>query len=61
MSESDKYKCPTCGVVAGINFEQRKTNIHLPRGTQTFPVIGHACELAKAIDKIDLSKLEKLG
>lgn len=61
MSDSGKYKCPTCECVVEINFEERKMNIYLPPGIQTFPVIGHPCELAKVINEIDLSKLEKLG
>lgn len=60
MSASGKYKCPTCGCVADINFEDKKMDIHLPLGMRTFSQIGHVCELSKAIEKIDVSKLEKL-
>ena len=60
MSNSGKYKCPTCSVVAEINYEERKMDLYLPRGTQTFPVIGHVCGLAKSIDEIDLNTLEKV-
>lgn len=55
-----KWKCPTCNVVADIDVEKKTVDLFLPRGTLSFPQIGHACELTKAVDKIDLSKLERV-
>ena len=54
-----KYKCPTCSVVADIDKENKKVTVFLTSETLAFPT--HACELAKAVDTIDLSKLEKVG
>lgn len=55
-----KYKCPVCGCVAEINQAAKVVSIHLPPDALTFPQVGHPCELAKAVDQIDLTKLEKL-
>lgn len=55
-----KYKCPDCNVVADIDVEKKSVHIFLPRGARIFPQVGHVCELAKAVDKIDLSKLERV-
>ena len=55
-----KYKCKICGFIADIDKEAKTVHVYLPPGTQTFPVIGHACELAKAVDEIDLTKLEEV-
>lgn len=55
-----KYKCPGCNVVADIDVEKKSVHIFLPRGARIFPQVGHVCELAKAVDKIDLSKLERV-
>lgn len=50
------YKCPTCGYVAKI--EGNRLEITIPKDQSQFP--NHAnCELAKSLDKIDVSKLEK--
>ncbi len=54
-----KYKCPVCFVVADIDKENKKVTVFLTSETRGFPT--HACELAKAVDKIDESKLEKVG
>lgn len=56
------YKCPKCKMEAEIDREhkiKRLTHkIDLNRPQMTFP--SHAdCELAKAVSKIDYSKLEK--
>lgn len=53
-----KYKCPTCGVVADIDKENKKVTVFLTSETRAFPT--HPCELAKAVDTIDFNKLEKL-
>lgn len=56
------YRCPTCRVVADIDKQKRTVRIKLTgdRKNLTFPKPGHKCELAKGIDDIDLSKLEKV-
>lgn len=56
----DKYRCPVCGYVAEIDQAAKVVKIHLPPAALSFPRPGHACELAKAVDQIDLAKLEKL-
>lgn len=53
-----KYKCPICDVVADIDKENKKVTVFLTSETRAFPT--HPCELAKAVDRIDLSKLEKV-
>lgn len=53
-----KYKCPICSVVADIDKENKKVTVFLTSETRAFPT--HPCELAKAVDRIDLSKLEKV-
>lgn len=55
-----KYKCPTCSVVADIDKSTKKVTVFLTTATRIFP-IHPDCELAKAVDAIDLSKLEKVG
>lgn len=55
-----KYRCPVCQAAADIDPEKKTVSVYLPRGTRNFPAIGHACELTKPIDEIDLSKLEKV-
>lgn len=55
-----KYKCPTCNVVADIDVEKKTVKVFLPPEARSFPQIGHPCELAKAVDQIDLSKLEQV-
>lgn len=59
-----RYKCPECGVIADIDIEQKVKRIVFPhlssRREISFPSLGHTCELAKAISKIDFSKLEKV-
>ena len=52
------YKCPVCSITADIDKEKKKITINLPPTARIFPT--HPCELAKAIDVIDLSKLEKV-
>ena len=58
-----KYRCRVCGVVADIDIQTRTVRISLTgaRGDLSFPKPGHQCELAKGIDNIDFSKLEKLS
>jgi hypothetical protein len=57
-----KYRCPTCKVVADIDPQKKTVRISLTgaRGDLSFPRPGHQCELAKGIDSIDFSKLEKV-
>ena len=55
-----KYRCPVCQAAADVDLEKKTVHVYLPPGTRNFPAIGHACELIKAIDEIDLSKLEKV-
>lgn len=54
-----RYKCPICDVTAEIDVKNKKVTIFLNPQIQHFP--NHACELAKAVNVIDLNKLEKLG
>ena len=55
-----RYKCPVCGFTAEIDQGSKEVKIELPAEAVSFPTPGHACELAKAVDRIDLSKLEKV-
>jgi hypothetical protein len=46
-----------CGLVADIDFDKRTVTVQLP-GDKPFP--SHPeCELARGVDEIDTSKLEK--
>lgn len=56
-----KYRCPICRVVADIDMLKRTRKIEVnAMKVPVFPRPGHVCELAKGIDEIDLSKLEKV-
>jgi len=55
-----KYKCPTCEFIADIDKEKKTVHVYLPPGAQSFPAIGHVCELTKAVDEIDPTKLEQV-
>lgn len=56
----EKYKCLLCGCVAEIDQAAKVVRVHLPSTALSFPQPGHPCELAKAVNEIDLTKLEKL-
>ncbi len=52
------YQCPVCKVRADIDKEKRQLKLLVDKPVFSFP--SHDCELAKSVDKIDLTKLEKL-
>ena len=57
-----KYLCKGCGVIADIDMKARTKKFVFkgPRKEASFPKAGHKCELAKGLDNIDFSKLEKV-
>ncbi len=56
----NKYKCPVCLITADIDKEKKKVTVFLTQGMRIFPT-HPSCELAKGVDAIDLSKLEKVN
>lgn len=59
-----RYRCKKCKIEAEIDFDKKKRNVIMPlkAGAITMAFPSHDdCELAKALDKIDLEKLEIVG
>lgn len=58
------YRCQTCNVVVTVAVDG-SLNFTIPTpspgGRRIFPVPGHNCEFAKPTNKIDFSKLVKVG
>lgn len=57
-----KYRCLECGRVADIDTAARTKRMEFKgeRKQGSFPRPGHTCELAKGIDHIDFSKLQRV-
>jgi len=58
-----RYRCKVCGVEAEIDLSAKKIDVVLVTIKPEFPSfpLHSDCELAKPIEQIDLTKLERVG
>ena len=64
IDKTGAYRCPSCNITVVVSSNGSLTfslPIPSPGGRRVFPVPGHNCEFAKPTNRIDYSKLEKVG